>query len=38
MVASALLKNTVSIEAWLATTTFVKQRNTVLRKKTIPFD
>ena len=30
MVASVLLKNTVSIEEWLAATTFVKQRNTVL--------
>ena len=30
MVASALLKSTVSIEEWLAATTFVKYRNTVL--------
>ena len=32
MVASALLKNTVFIEEWLAATTFVKQRNTVIWK------
>ena len=31
MVASALLRNSVSsIEEWLAATTFVKKRNTVL--------
>ena len=34
--ASALLKNTVSIEEWLAATTFMKKRNTVLRKKLFP--
>ena len=30
MAASALLRNSVSIEEWLAATTFVKKRNTVL--------
>ena len=30
MTANDLLKNTVSIEHWLATTILVKQRNTVL--------
>ena len=29
-------KNTVSIEEWLARTTFMKIRNTVLRKKLFP--
>ena len=33
MAASALLKNTVAIEEWLAATIFVKQRNTVLSEK-----
>ena len=36
MVASALLTNSVSIEEWLAATTFVKQGNTVPRKKLFP--
>ena len=30
MTANDFLKNTVSTEHWLATTIFVKQRNTVL--------
>ena len=30
MVASALLRNSVSIEEWFAAATFVKKRNTVL--------
>ena len=36
MVASALLRNSVSTEQWLAATTFVKKRNTVLWKKLFP--
>ena len=36
MVASALLRNSVSIEKWLDATTFVKKRNTVLWKKLFP--
>ena len=37
MVASALLRNSVSIEEWLAATTFVN-KETVLRKKTVSRD
>ena len=36
MVESALLGNSVSIEEWLAATSFVKYRNTALRKKLFP--
>ena len=36
MAASALLKNTVSIEEWIAAATFVKQRNAAAWKKLFP--
>ena len=36
MVASALLRNTVSIKELIAATPLVKQRNTVLYKKMFP--
>ena len=35
MAASALLKSTVSIEEWLATTTFVQRRNSNLQGKIV---
>ena len=36
MAASVLLKNTVSIEEWIATGTFVKESNTVPWRKLLP--
>ena len=36
MVAGALLRYSVSIEEWLAATTFLKDRNSVLRKELFP--
>ena len=36
MAASALLKNAISTEEWMAATTFVKKRN-ILLKKNVPW-